>query len=128
MLPSAGLTRRVSKRPNAGPPPTASPGRIDPRGTVRIVGHSRAFSLARRPGLRLLAPMRVATTASPLSRDNRFPPGIPYIVGNEAAERFSFYGLRQILYIYLVGLFVGFASEHTVPADLLADAKVRATQ
>ena len=72
--------------------------------------------------------MRAATTARPDPHDNRFPPGIPYIVGNEAAERFSFYGLRQILYIYLVGLFVGFASEHTVPADLLADAKVRATQ
>ena len=24
------------------------------------------------------------------------PPGIPYIIGNEAAERFSFYGMRAI--------------------------------
>jgi POT family proton-dependent oligopeptide transporter len=29
------------------------------------------------------------------------PPGIPYIVGNEAAERFSFYGMRAILYVFL---------------------------
>jgi len=29
------------------------------------------------------------------------PPGIPYIVGNEAAERFSFYGMRTILVIYM---------------------------
>jgi POT family proton-dependent oligopeptide transporter len=29
------------------------------------------------------------------------PPGIPYIVGNEAAERFSFYGMRSILAIFM---------------------------
>jgi proton-dependent oligopeptide transporter, POT family len=29
------------------------------------------------------------------------PPGIPYIVGNEAAERFSFYGMRSILTIFM---------------------------
>ena len=32
---------------------------------------------------------------------NRMPPGIPYIVGNEAAERFNFYGLKAILVIYM---------------------------
>jgi len=31
----------------------------------------------------------------------KFPPGIPYIIGNEAAERFSFYGMRAILVIYM---------------------------
>ena len=30
------------------------------------------------------------------------PKGIPYIVGNEAAERFSFYGMRTILIIFMV--------------------------
>jgi POT family proton-dependent oligopeptide transporter len=30
------------------------------------------------------------------------PPGIPYIIGNEAAERFSFYGMRTILTIFMV--------------------------
>jgi POT family proton-dependent oligopeptide transporter len=29
------------------------------------------------------------------------PPGIPYIVGNEAAERFSFYGMRTILVVFM---------------------------
>lgn len=29
------------------------------------------------------------------------PPGIPYIIGNEAAERFSFYGMRAILYVFM---------------------------
>src|SRR5688500_13035946 len=29
------------------------------------------------------------------------PPGIPYIVGNEAAERFSFYGMTAILFVFM---------------------------
>ncbi len=29
------------------------------------------------------------------------PPGIPYIVGNEAAERYSYYGMRAILVIFM---------------------------
>jgi POT family proton-dependent oligopeptide transporter len=29
------------------------------------------------------------------------PTGIPYIVGNEAAERFSFYGMKAILFVYM---------------------------
>jgi len=32
----------------------------------------------------------------------RFPPQIRYIIGNEAAERFSFYGMRNILTVFLV--------------------------
>jgi proton-dependent oligopeptide transporter, POT family len=32
---------------------------------------------------------------------NRMPPGIPYIIGNEAAERFSFYGMRAILVVFM---------------------------
>ena len=31
----------------------------------------------------------------------RMPPGIPYIVGNELAERFSFYGMRAILVVFM---------------------------
>jgi POT family proton-dependent oligopeptide transporter len=29
------------------------------------------------------------------------PPGIPFIVGNEAAERFSYYGMRSVLVVYM---------------------------
>lgn len=32
----------------------------------------------------------------------RFPPQIPFIIGNEACERFSFYGMRNILTVFLV--------------------------
>ncbi|HEY1764333.1 MAG TPA: POT family MFS transporter [Opitutaceae bacterium] len=31
----------------------------------------------------------------------KMPSGIPYIVGNEAAERFSFYGMRAILVVFM---------------------------
>ena len=31
----------------------------------------------------------------------RMPPGIPFIVGNEAAERFSFYGMKTILVVFM---------------------------
>src|SRR3990172_7322938 len=29
------------------------------------------------------------------------PAGVPYIVGNEAAERFSYYGMRAILVVFM---------------------------
>ncbi len=31
----------------------------------------------------------------------RMPRGIPYIVGNEAAERFSFYGMKTVLFVFM---------------------------
>src|ERR1044071_1025516 len=31
----------------------------------------------------------------------RFPPQIKYIIGNEACERFSYYGMLSILTVYL---------------------------
>jgi POT family proton-dependent oligopeptide transporter len=37
---------------------------------------------------------------APLKLD-RMPPGIPYIVGNEAAERFNFYGMRAVLVVFM---------------------------
>lgn len=35
----------------------------------------------------------------------RMPKSVPYIIGNEAAERFSFYGIRSILATFLVAQF-----------------------
>ena len=32
---------------------------------------------------------------------DRMPKGIPFIVGNEAAERFSYYGMRGILFVFM---------------------------
>ena len=39
------------------------------------------------------------------------PPGIPYIIGNEAAERFSFYGMRTILYLFMTEHLLNIASQ-----------------
>ena len=38
-----------------------------------------------------------------------YPKGIPWIILNEGAERFSFYGMRAILYVYMVGLYPVYA-------------------
>ena len=75
---------------------------------------------------------------------DRLPPGIPFIIGNEAAERFSFYGMRSILLAYMtiylvqpdgssqvfdekeaeawVHLFVGSAYFFPILGGMLADA------
>ena len=37
---------------------------------------------------------------TPVDTD-KFPPGVPYIIGNEAAERFCFYGMRGILVVFM---------------------------
>jgi POT family proton-dependent oligopeptide transporter len=34
-------------------------------------------------------------------KTDKMPPGIRYIIGNEAAERFTFYGLRAILVVFM---------------------------
>jgi POT family proton-dependent oligopeptide transporter len=49
------------------------------------------------------------------------PPGIPYIIGNEAAERFSFYGMRTILVIFMTKYLVD-AQGH---ADRMTDTQAR---
>ncbi len=41
-------------------------------------------------------PYRTAPTATA-----GMPPGIPFIVGNEAAERFSYYGMKTILIVFM---------------------------
>src|SRR5947208_3109482 len=40
---------------------------------------------------------------APIKTD-KMPPGVPYIVGNEAAERFSYYGMNSILVIFMTHL------------------------
>jgi dipeptide/tripeptide permease len=42
-------------------------------------------------------------SASPKSSADRLPPQTKYIVGNEACERFSYYGIRSILAGYITG-------------------------
>ena len=52
------------------------------------------------------------TQGGPLTQpvdSERMPGGIPYIIGNEAAERFSFYGMKAILVVYM--------TKHLLDAD-----------
>ena len=44
-----------------------------------------------------------AETAPAAREPDHFPPQIKYIVGNEACERFSYYGMMGILELYLAG-------------------------
>ena len=41
-------------------------------------------------------------TSAPPAAEARIPPQIGYIIGNEGCERFSFYGMRNILTVFLV--------------------------
>ncbi|MEZ6045417.1 MAG: POT family MFS transporter [Planctomycetaceae bacterium] len=49
------------------------------------------------------------------------PPGIPYIVGNEAAERFSFYGMKAILTIFMTQHLMNAAGQ----ADVMTDGEAK---
>lgn len=43
----------------------------------------------------------MAYRTSPAALEH-LPPGIPHIIGNEAAERFSFYGMKAVLAVFMV--------------------------
>lgn len=49
---------------------------------------------------------RAAYLTAPL-RQSGMPGGVPYIVGNEAAERFSFYGMKAILVVFMTQYLAG---------------------
>lgn len=41
------------------------------------------------------------------AKTTSWPPGVPYIIGNEAAERFSYYGMRSILVVFMTDHLMG---------------------
>ena len=54
----------------------------------------------------------MTTTAAAATADTgAMPRQIPYIIGNEACERFSFYGMRNILTPFLIGTLLLYAPE-----------------
>lgn len=59
--------------------------------------------------------------SAPSQAQTGMPPGIPYIIGNEAAERFSFYGMRSILIVFMTQYLV----TRTGLADHMSDAEAR---
>jgi POT family proton-dependent oligopeptide transporter len=50
---------------------------------------------------------RTKYRTAPDPNETGMPSGVPYIVGNEAAERFSFYGMRAILYVFMTDHLIG---------------------
>ncbi len=43
-------------------------------------------------------------SAAPTATNHRWPPQVKFIIGNEAAERFSYYGMVSILMVYITGV------------------------
>ncbi|MCA9059353.1 MAG: MFS transporter, partial [Planctomycetaceae bacterium] len=48
---------------------------------------------------------RTGYLIAPDPKQTGWPAGIPYIIGNEACERFSYYGMRAILQIHMTALY-----------------------
>ena len=69
----------------------------------------------------VLAPPSLPYRTAPSQTETGFPPGVPYIIGNEAAERFSFYGMRSILITFMTGFLV----TRTGVANHMSDAEAR---
>ena len=50
-----------------------------------------------------MAPSKYLSAPDP--NETGWPSGVPYIIGNEACERFSYYGMRAILQVHMTMLF-----------------------
>lgn len=62
------------------------------------------------------------TTTSTTELDNKFPPQIKYIVGNEACERYSYYGMRSILTVFMIQVLLFQEAKATSVYHLFAGA------
>src|SRR5262252_2116619 len=62
-----------------------------------------------------------AYLTAPLKTD-KMPPGVPYIVGNEAAERFSYYGMNSILVIFMTQYLLSSRGQSAPMSGAQADA------
>ncbi len=60
-------------------------------------------------------------TKAEIIKPPRIPKSVPFIIGNEFAERFSFYGMRSILAIFLVNQF--FNPHHLDSLTVTAEAR-----
>lgn len=52
-----------------------------------------------------------------MEKSNKMPKGIPYIIGNELAERFSFYGMKAILVVFMTQYLMGRDGELSLMSD-----------
>ena len=63
---------------------------------------------------------QAATAAGIAAADNKFPSQIKYIVGNEACERYSYYGMRSILTVFMIQVLLFQEAEATSLYHLFA--------
>ena len=66
--------------------------------------------------------MSQAATATMEAADNKFPGQIKYIVGNEACERYSYYGMRSILTVFMIQVLLFQEAQATSTYHLFAGA------
>jgi POT family proton-dependent oligopeptide transporter len=101
----------------------------DPQAITAQPGASPTAAItARHDGVTTALPARLADEVAPLSPEGYrtapdqtttgWPAGIPYIVGNEACERFSFYGMNAILWAQLSALLLLVYQVQQVADDL----------
>ncbi len=57
-----------------------------------------------------------------VEKSNKMPKGIPYIIGNELAERFSYYGMRAILVVFMTK----YLMDHSGTVDTMSDTEATA--
>ena len=55
-------------------------------------------------------------------KTSEMPKGIPYIIGNEAAERFSYYGMRTILVVFMTQYLMGRNGQLATMSDAQASS------
>jgi POT family proton-dependent oligopeptide transporter len=58
---------------------------------------------------------------APITTD-KMPPGVPYIIGNEAAERFCYYGMNTILYTFMTERLLNWSGDLAVMSPEKAKA------
>lgn len=69
--------------------------------------------------------MSVMPGDAPVAGRARHPRGIPWIIATEAAERFSYYGMRSILTVYLVTQFFNPSGDPALQATAEAQANAQ---
>lgn len=67
-----------------------------------------------------------AEVKNTVPKSNKMPSAIPYIIGNEAAERFNYYGLRAILTTFMVSQFFAAKFQGIEGASQKAEAAANA--
>lgn len=65
---------------------------------------------------------QAAAATSIGATDNKFPSQIKYIVGNEACERYSYYGMRSILTVFMIQVLLMQEADATSTYHLFAGA------